>query len=113
MVGLVDTLGEPRDDGAEGVRVASSGSSPGHVFGANSSALDTLDPTDLSFEEALGQPEIQVTPTTSRAIVVRCGRPTAGTLMTSPSPADPHHDAFGRECHARHGDSVDGDDAVK
>jgi len=28
-------------------------------------------------------------------------------------PADPHHDAFGRERHARDDDSFDGDDAVK
>jgi len=33
--------------------------------------------------------------------------------MTSPAPADLHHDAFGRERHARHGDSLYGDDAVK
>ena len=111
--GLVDTLGEPRDHRTEGLRVTSAGSRPGHVLGAHSSAPRALDSTDLGFEKALGQPEIEVTPAPSRAVVVRPGGPSAGTLVKALSSADPHRDAFGRERHARNDDAVHGDDAIK
>jgi hypothetical protein len=76
-------------------------------------ALGTLDPTDLSFEEALGRPEVQVTPTTSRAVVVDLGGEAAGALVAPLSSADPHHHSFGRERYALNDDSIDGDNAIK
>jgi hypothetical protein len=91
----------------------SPGSGSGNVLGAHAPTTRTGDPTDLGFEQALGQPEVKVSPTPGRTVVVRPCGPTTGTLAGTHSPAVPHHHTFGREGHARDGHSIDGEDAVK
>src|SRR5665213_3584898 len=86
---------------------------PGHVLGAHAPTLRAVDPTDLGLEEALGDPEVEVAPTPGRVVVVRRGRPSARALVATPSPADPHHDPFGRERHALDNDSFNVDHAIK
>jgi hypothetical protein len=89
--GLVGSLGQPGHHRAEGAGVTSTWSRLGNVLGANSSTLRAVDRTDRGFEEALGGPEVDVTPAPGGAVVVRGGRKAARTLVGTLSPADPHH----------------------
>ena len=88
-------------------------SHPGNVFGANSSTLRAVDPTDLGFEVVLGAPEVEVTPAPSGAVVVRGGRSAARTLVGTLSTADAHHHLLGCEGHSFNDHAVDGDDAIR
>jgi hypothetical protein len=57
--------------------------------------------------------EVEVTPTTSRTVVVHSSGPSTGTLTNALSSTNLHDHPFGRKGHAFNGGSVDGDDAVK
>ena len=103
---------KPGHHRAKGAGVTSARARPGDVLGANPLTHRALDPTDLGLEEALGRAQVQVSPTTDRAVVVHRGRKAAGTLVAPLSSADLHHHPFGREAHSFDDDTVDGDDAI-
>jgi hypothetical protein len=100
--GLVDPLGHVGDDVLEVAAVPGTRPRPRHHLGAHPLTAPTVEPADLGLQPQLRPGQIQVSPTTRRAVIDRPGRPPARAHQPgSPSPqAD--HDPRWRERHRRH-----------